>query len=166
MGTFPRLSEEVYTVSRLTQGIKTSLESEYPSLWVEGERAMPSDRLKRYVNLKNLTFILSLVMFIWLIWYFYTGFGGPSELVASLVPIALMIQILSLHENGYIYKRLPPIANQVLVVIYLAICLFAFYHFVTEFEQISIWRQGSYTRTDFVMGLLGRSRTRYIQIDP
>jgi len=93
-------------------------------------------------------------MFVWLGWYFYTGFGGPSELVASLVPIALMIQILSLHENGYIYKRLPPIANQVLVVIYLAICLFAFYHFVTEFEQISIWRQGSYTRTDFIMGLL------------
>jgi len=93
-------------------------------------------------------------MFVWLGWYFYTGFGGPSELVASLVPIALMIQILSLHENGYIYKRLPPIANQVLVVIYLGICLFAFYHFVTEFEQISIWRQGSYTRTDFIMGLL------------
>jgi TRAP transporter 4TM/12TM fusion protein len=113
-----------------------------------------SELLKRYATVRNLKFLLSLVMFVWLGWYFYTGFGGPSELVASLVPIALMIQILSLHENGYIYKRLPPIANQVLVVIYLAICLFAFYHFVTEFEQISIWRQGSYTRTDFVMGLL------------
>lgn len=113
-----------------------------------------SELLKRYATVRNLRFLLSLVMFVWLGWYFYTGFGGPSELVASLVPIALMIQILSLHENGYIYKRLPPIANQVLVVIYLAICLFAFYHFVTEFEQISIWRQGSYTRTDFVMGLL------------
>jgi TRAP transporter 4TM/12TM fusion protein len=113
-----------------------------------------SEQLKRYAIVRNLRFLLSLVMFVWLGWYFYTGFGGPSELVASLVPIALMIQILSLHENGYIYKRLPPIANQVLVVIYLAICLFAFYHFVTEFEQISIWRQGSYTRTDFIMGLL------------
>jgi TRAP transporter 4TM/12TM fusion protein len=113
-----------------------------------------SELFKRYATVRNLRFLLSLVMFVWLGWYFYTGFGGPSELVASLVPIALMIQILSLHENGYIYKRLPPIANQALVVIYLAICLFAFYHFVTEFEEISIWRQGSYTRTDFVMGLL------------
>jgi TRAP transporter 4TM/12TM fusion protein len=113
-----------------------------------------SELLKRCATVRNLRFLLSLVMFVWLGWYFYTGFGGPSELVASLVPIALMIQILSLHENGYIYKRLPPIANQIVVVIYLAICLFAFYHFVTEFEQISIWRQGSYTRTDFVMGLL------------
>jgi TRAP transporter 4TM/12TM fusion protein len=113
-----------------------------------------SEQLKRYATVRNLRFGLSLVMFIWLCWYFYTGFGGPSELVAALVPVALMLQILSLHENGYIYKRLPPIANQILVAIYLGICVFAFYHFVTQYDEIAIWRQGSYTRTDFVMGLL------------
>ena len=113
-----------------------------------------SQQLKRYATIRNLRFVISLVMFGWLCWYFYTGFGGPSELVAALVPVALMVQILSIHENGYIYKRLPPSVNHVLVVIYLAICLFAFYHFVTQFDEIAIWRQGSYTRTDFIMGLL------------
>ena len=113
-----------------------------------------NEQLKRYATIKNLRFAISLVMFAWLCWYFYTGFGGPSELVAALVPVALMVQILCMHENGYIYKRLPPIANQVLVVIYLAICLFAFCYFVTQFDEIAIWRQGSYTRTDFIMGLL------------
>jgi len=113
-----------------------------------------SEQLKRYATVKNLRFVISLFMFVWLCWYFYTGFGGPSELVAALVPVALMLQILSLHENGYIYKRLPPILNQVLVVIYLAVCVFAFYHFVTQYDEIAIWRQGSYTQTDFIMGLL------------
>jgi TRAP transporter 4TM/12TM fusion protein len=113
-----------------------------------------SEQLKPYANVKNLRFVLSLVMFGWLGWYFYTGIGGPTELVAALVPIALMLQILCMHENGYIYKRLPPIANHILIVIYMAICVFAFYHFVTEYEQIAIWRQGSYTRADFIMGLL------------
>ena len=113
-----------------------------------------SEPLKGYFTIRNLRFVLSLFMFGWLCWYFYTGFGGPSELVAALVPIALMLQILSLHEPGYIYKRLPPIVNSVLVVIYLAVCVFAFYHFVTQYEEIAIWRQGSYTRTDFIMGLL------------
>ncbi|MGE5258692.1 MAG: TRAP transporter permease [Hyphomicrobiales bacterium] len=113
-----------------------------------------SEQLKRYATVKNLRFVISLVMFIWLCWYFYTGFGGPSELVAALVPVALMLQILYLHENGYIYKRLPPIANYVIVVIYLAVCVFAFYHFVTQYDEIAIWRQGSYTRADFIMGLL------------
>ena len=30
---------------------------------------MASHWLKQYVNLKNLTFALSLVMFVWVIWY-------------------------------------------------------------------------------------------------
>jgi TRAP transporter 4TM/12TM fusion protein len=115
---------------------------------------MLSDRIKRYVNLKNLIFFLSIVMFFWLAWYFYTGFGGPIELVAHLVPVALMLQILHMHQNGYIYKRLSPTANRILVVIYMGICLYAFYHFHMEYEQISIYRQGSYTREDFIMGLL------------
>src|SRR4030042_2844217 len=114
---------------------------------------MLSNWIKRYVNVKNLIFFLSSVMFFWLAWYFYTGFGGPLELAAHLVPVALMLQILHMHQNGYIYKRLSPTANRILVVIYMAICLYAFYHFHMEYEQISIYRQGSYTRGDFIMGL-------------
>src|SRR4030067_508692 len=115
---------------------------------------MLSNRIKRYINVKNLIFLLSIVMFFWLAWYFYPGCAGPTELVAHLVPIALMLQILHMHQNGYIYKRLPPIANHVLVVIYMGVCLYAFYHFHMEYEQISIYRQGSYTREGFIMGLL------------
>ena len=113
-----------------------------------------SEQFKRHVTIRNLRFLLSVVMFIWLCWYFYTGFGGPSELVAALVPVAVAVQILCMHDNGFIYKKLPPVANHVLVVIYLGICLFAFYHFVTQYDEIAIWRQGSYTQTDFIMGLL------------
>jgi len=115
---------------------------------------MQSDLIKRTFNLNNLIFLLSIVMFVWLCWYFYTGFGGPTELVASLVPIALMLQILHMHKNGYIYKRLPPLVNHILVVIYMGLCIYAFYHFFVEYEQISIYRQGSYTREDFIMGLV------------
>jgi TRAP transporter 4TM/12TM fusion protein len=112
------------------------------------------DGIKRHTNLKNLIFILSIFMFVWLCWYFYTGFGGPSELAAHLLPVALALQILIRYKRDYLYKRLPPIANHILVIVYLGICLYAFYHFFMEYEQIAIWRQGSYTREDFIMGLL------------
>ena len=115
---------------------------------------MLSDRITRHVNLQNLIFLLSIFMFVWLCWYFYTGYGGPTELVANLIPIALMLQILHLHKNGFIYKRLSPVANTVIVIIYIGICCYAFYHFHMEYEEISIYRQGSYTREDFIMGLL------------
>ncbi|MBA4423830.1 MAG: TRAP transporter permease DctM/Q [Syntrophus sp. (in: bacteria)] len=115
---------------------------------------MLSDQLKRYISINNLIFVVSISMFIWLVWYFYTGYGGPTELVAYLVPICLILQILHMHNNGYIYKRLPPIANHLIVILYIGICLYAFIHFLLEYEQIAIWRQGSYTRQDFIAGLL------------
>lgn len=114
-----------------------------------------SDWFKRHADIKNLIFVLSLVMFVWMIWYFYTGYGGPSELVTYLVPIALSIQILNMYRGkDSLYKRLPPMANRLLTVLYLAVCAYAFYHFVMQYEEIAIWRQGSYTKQDFVVGLL------------
>ncbi|RJQ80180.1 MAG: TRAP transporter permease [Desulfobacteraceae bacterium] len=115
---------------------------------------MSSDRLSRHINLKNVTFLFSLVMFVWLIWYFYTSYGGPVELASYLVPIALIIQLLFMYQEGYLYKRLPPAANHILLMLYIGICLLTFYHFVTQYEQIAIWRQGSYTRMDYFVGLL------------
>lgn len=70
---------------------------------------MPSNWIKRYINVKNLIFFLSIVMFFWLSYYFYTGFGGPMELAAHLVPVALLLQILFMHQNGPMYKRCHPL---------------------------------------------------------
>jgi len=108
----------------------------------------------RHINLQNVIFFVSIFMFAWLIWYFYTGIGGPMELAANLLPVALIVRMLHMHKDGYIYKRLPPTANNIILCIYIAVCLFAFYYFHTQFDDISIWRQGSYTKTDFIMGLL------------
>jgi len=115
---------------------------------------MPSHRLKRVASLKNLTFALSLVMFVWVIWYCYTGSGGPQELVSRLLPIALTLQILFMYQKDYLYPRLPPIVNHVLVAIFIAICIYGFVYFYLYYEDIAIWRQGSYTKQDFVVGLL------------
>ena len=115
---------------------------------------MPGSRLMRHIHLQNVIFLVSIFMFAWLIWYFYTGIGGPMELAANLLPVALIVRMLHMHKDGYIYKRLPPIANHIILCLYIAVCVFAFYYFHTQFEEISIWRQGSYTKTDFIMGLL------------
>jgi TRAP transporter 4TM/12TM fusion protein len=111
-------------------------------------------RLRGFASLANLTYAISLVLFVWLVWYFYTGRGGPSELACYLVPIALILQILFRYQEGKLYEFLPAAANHVLVVLYIAICLYAFGYFVVEYEQIAIYRQGSYTTQDFIVGLL------------
>jgi TRAP-type uncharacterized transport system fused permease subunit len=104
--------------------------------------------------LSHLTYAISLVMFGWLVWYFYTGRGGPSELACYLVPIALTLQILFRYREGKLYEWLPTAANRAAVVLYIGICIYAFAYFWVEYEQIAIYRQGSYTTHDFVVGLL------------
>jgi TRAP transporter 4TM/12TM fusion protein len=115
---------------------------------------MASDALKKYATLKNLTFIFAMIQFVWLVWFFYTGLGGAQELVARVMSVALILQILFMYQDGYFYKRLPPIANHAIVIVYISICVIAFLHFHYEFERIAIYSQGSYTQQDYIVGLL------------
>jgi TRAP transporter 4TM/12TM fusion protein len=112
------------------------------------------DRLRQHATLRNLIFVFGLVQLIWLLWYYYTGYGGPQELVARVLSIAIILQILFMYRQDYFYSFLPGRVNDVIIAIYIAICVYAFIHFHLEFEEIAIWRQGSYTRQDFIVGLL------------
>jgi TRAP transporter 4TM/12TM fusion protein len=115
---------------------------------------MTRDGLKSLATLRNVIFVFATIQTIWLLWYYYTGFGGPQELVARVMSIALILQILFMYQDGDLYKFLPPAANQVIIAIYIGICAYAFIHFHLEFEEIAIWRQGSYTTQDYIVGLL------------
>jgi TRAP transporter 4TM/12TM fusion protein len=115
---------------------------------------MLSAALKKYVTLNNLTFVLASVQFFWLVWFFYTGLGGGLELVARVMSIALALQILFMYQQDYLYKWLPPIANHLLVAVYLGVCVLAFLYFHYEFERIAIYSQGSFTQNDYIVGLL------------
>ncbi|GIK79450.1 MAG: TRAP transporter fused permease subunit [Pseudorhodoplanes sp.] len=115
---------------------------------------MTAGRLKNPFSLNNLILVFALIQFVWLAWYFYTGRGGPQELVAHVLPIALTLQIFFMYREGYLYKWLPPRVNDAIIIVYVAICAYAFWHFWWEFEEIAIYRQGSYTQQDFIVGLL------------
>ena len=115
---------------------------------------MSSEALKKYATLNNLTFVLASVQFVWLVWFFYTGLGGSLELVARVMSIALALQVLFMYQQDYFYKWLPPIANHILVAVYLGICACAFIYFHYEFERIAIYSQGTFTQNDYIVGLL------------
>jgi TRAP transporter 4TM/12TM fusion protein len=112
------------------------------------------DRLKAQFSLRNLAFALSTVQLVWLVWFFYTGLGGALELCVHLISIALALQILFMYEQGDLYRWLPPMANHLLVAVYLGICLLAFVYFHYEYERLAIYAMGSFTRNDFIVGLL------------
>ncbi len=112
------------------------------------------DQVKKQLSLDNAILFFSTVLLGWLLWYFYTGFGGPQELVSRLISVALILQVLFMYREKYLYSWLPPRANDAIVLIYIGIALYAFWYFWIEFEQVAIYRQGSYTTGDYVVGLL------------
>jgi TRAP transporter 4TM/12TM fusion protein len=112
------------------------------------------NRLRAHINLRNLTLGLGAIQLGWLLWYYYTGFGGSQELVAYVLSIALTLQVLFMYREDYLYKFLPPAVNHVIVAIYVGICVYAFVYFIFEFERIAIYSQGSFTQHDFVVAML------------
>ena len=113
-----------------------------------------SEGTTRQLSLNNLILLFSTILLCWLLWYFYTGSGGPQELASRLIPIAVILQTLFMYRERYFYPWLPQRMNDLLIVIYVGIAVYAFWHFWWEFEDIAIYRQGSYTREDFICGLL------------
>ena len=113
-----------------------------------------TDRLKDVFSLRNAIFVLALVQLVWLIWFYYTGYGGSQELVAHVMPIALTLQILFMYQQDYLYKSLPAILNHIIVAVYIGICAYSFVYFWFEFERIAIYSQGTFTRQDYIVGLL------------
>jgi TRAP-type uncharacterized transport system fused permease subunit len=125
--------------------------------------AMESEGIRRHFSLNNVILFFSAALLSWLLYYFYTGAGGPQELASRLIPIAIILQVLFMYREGYFYTWLPPRVNDVIVIAYIAIALYAFWHFWWEFEDIAIYRQGSYTREDFICGLLMNCRGSLIR---
>src|SRR6185436_8902506 len=115
---------------------------------------MAGASIKKLASLHNLIFLLAVVQLVWLVWFFYTGKGGGQELVAFVLPIALALQILFMYQQGYLYKWLPPLANHLLVALYIGICAYSFVYFWFHYERIAIYAQGSYTQGDFILGFL------------
>jgi TRAP transporter 4TM/12TM fusion protein len=113
-----------------------------------------NEPLRAIVTLRNVTFVFSAIMFAVLVHYFFTGLGGPRLLATRLVPLALIIHMLIATREDWLYPRLPAAMNYGLLLLYIGICLYAIGYFHVEYENIAIWRQGSYNRHDFVVGLL------------
>jgi TRAP transporter 4TM/12TM fusion protein len=110
--------------------------------------------LKSILTLRNLTFVASAILFFALLHYFFTGAGGQRYLAVRLVPLALIIQILVLYQDRFLYPRLPVLLNHVLVIAYLGVALYVMYYFTVNYEDIAIWRQARYTQHDFIVGVL------------
>ncbi len=112
------------------------------------------NRIKELVTIRNLSFIISIFFFVHLVNYFLFGRGGPLQLATRMVPVAIIIYVLNSLQQGNIYPRLGNLWNRIIAVIYIGIASYAFLYFESQFENIFMFRAGSYNQTDILVGTL------------
>ncbi len=112
------------------------------------------NRLKELLTLRNLSFLVSLFFFFHLLQYFMTGRGGPLQLATRMVPVAIIIFVLNTLQQKDIYPRLGSLWNRIIGALYIGIALTAFIYFEMQFENIFMFRAGSYNQTDIIVGTL------------
>lgn len=112
------------------------------------------DWFKQQLTLRNFTFLLSIALFGTLAHYFLTGAGGPRFLAVRLVPLAIIVFLLLRHQQVWLYPKLPAAANHVLLLVYVAVCLYAMWYLYVEYDNVAIWRQGAYNQHDILVGAL------------
>ena len=108
--------------------------------------------MRALLTARNLFFVFALGMFGHLLYYFFTGAGGPILLATRLLPVAVILWALRAYEQGGPYERFGQTANRVFAGAYVAAALVAFFYFSFEYENIFILRQGSYSAADLAVG--------------
>jgi TRAP transporter 4TM/12TM fusion protein len=94
------------------------------------------------------------LIFLARILYFYLyGVGGGTYLAVNLVPISIIIALLDYYErNDSLYKRLGKSTNLIILTIYIILSLIVSIYITFEFESLYLYRAGSFTTLDLIIG--------------
>lgn len=97
---------------------------------------------------------LSIILTLYLLHYFFTGFGGSMLLAATLIPILLLMDAIASLKAGGLYPRLGRRANYAIAGVYMALCLIVSIYMHTSFNDLIYIRLGSYNTTDLIVGAI------------
>ncbi len=115
-------------------------------------------------------YAVAVVFFGYLIRYYVTGIGGPSELAVTMVPVAVGLVFLNDARRGQLYPRLGLWFGLFAGLVYLAICVAAASYLIREFEAIRIFRVGFWNTQDLLAGgivaalILEYTRRKYLPV--
>jgi len=102
----------------------------------------------------TLFMVLAVIYTAGLLYYYYTGRGGPILLATVMVPFSFVIHSVDLYRRGQLYRKAPdPVRKASLLIAGILAGIVSIY-IVDNFYDLSTVRVGSYNTLDVVIGAI------------
>ncbi|MEM1525062.1 MAG: TRAP transporter fused permease subunit [Nitrososphaerales archaeon] len=102
----------------------------------------------------TLFFLTSIPFLVYLIYYYYTGAGGPWLLAVTMVPYAYILYTLDSLRKNQLYPKLGKKINYFIASVYVALCIIVATYLFTEFYKLRAFRFGSYNVQDIIISAI------------
>jgi TRAP transporter 4TM/12TM fusion protein len=99
-----------------------------------------------------LYYAASVAFLLYILYYYWTGLGGPTLLAMTLIPVTFVLYTLQALRAGELYPRLPRAANYAIAAAYCAFSLYCAWYMRANYVSLGEERAGMWNAMDFVMG--------------
>ncbi len=120
--------------------------------------------------LDSIYYTLSIAFFCVMLYYYWTGMGGPTLLAMTLIPVIFILYTLQSLRADEFYPALPSIAKYVIAFAFCAFSAYCAYYMNTQYIPLGTDRAGDWNTTDKIMGgimallILEYSRKRHMPL--
>jgi TRAP transporter 4TM/12TM fusion protein len=97
-------------------------------------------------------YALAIAYFLYLMFYYWTGDGGPTVLAMTLIPITYVLFTLQSLRQNELYPKLPMSLNYVIAAVYCLFSLYCSYYMKTNYMALGEERAGMWDMQDMIMG--------------
>ncbi len=88
----------------------------------------------------------------YLLFYYWTGFGGATLLAMTMIPLTYaLFTVASLRQNEF-YPNLPTALNYLIAAAFVVFSVYCSYYMYTNYIALGEYRAGLYDTQDLVMG--------------
>ena len=102
--------------------------------------------------LDALYYAASVAFLVYILWYYWTGLGGPTLLAMTLIPVTFALFTLQALRENDLYPGLPRRANYAIAAAYCAFSLYCAWYMRENYVSLGEERAGMWNTMDFVMG--------------
>ena len=104
------------------------------------------------IVLDGVYYAVSICFFLYMLYYYWTGEGGPTLLAMTMIPVTFVLFTLQALRQGDLYPTLPAAANYLIATAYCAFSLYCSYYMNANYMSLGEERAGMWNTQDLVVG--------------